>query len=124
MKQANDEGVDLIPTVGGRFQKHPRGLVGNLWRIKTPDTVHIGHCFMEGRLQAGDLVLCTQHSGDGFQDYVFVKEYANGLKLLPAYEFGSYGIGDAEKTELNAQEFFELTTGSNWLKLPLQETLV
>ena len=80
-------------------EHHPDGLVGNLFRIKDPETVSVGNCFMSGRLKSGDLVLCTQHSGDCFQDYILIQESSNSLMGMPEYSFGSYGIGDAEKVD-------------------------
>jgi hypothetical protein len=73
--------------------------VGNLFRIKDPDSVRIGNYFMKGRLKSRDLVLCVEHSGDCFQNYIFIAEYANSLRGKPEYSFGSYGIGDSEKVD-------------------------
>ncbi len=95
----------------GRGQHHPHGLVGRLWRINDPRTVRVGNCFLEGRLKKGDLFLCVKHSGDCFQDYIYVEEYANGLRGRPQWAFGSYGIGDAEPTDIPADEFVVLKTG-------------
>jgi hypothetical protein len=75
-------------------QRHPEGLVGKLWRIVTPATVRIGDCFLRGRLLKGDLFLGVEHAGDCFQNYAYVKEYANKW-VLTEHRFGSYGIGDA-----------------------------
>ena len=102
---------DLVPTIGGRFQRHPHGLFGNMWRIKDPDSVRIGNCFMKGRLKEGDLWLCISHSGDCFQDYMFVEEYGNGYKGRPEWTFGSYGIGDSESVELKEGECEKLKSG-------------
>ena len=95
----------------GRGERHPAGLVGNLWRIKDPATVQIGHCFMKGRLKKNDLWLCVKHSGDGFQDYIFVEEYQNCLIGKTQIKFGSYGIGDAVQVPLNTGEFEVLKSG-------------
>ena len=95
----------------GRGQHHPHGLVGNLWRIRDADSVRVGDCFLKGRLKTGDLFLCVEHSGDCFQNYVFVEEYANCLIGKPALRFGSYGIGDAEQVELANGEFEKLKAG-------------
>lgn len=95
-----DEGADVVPSLGGRFENHPRGYVGRLFRVNNPNTIRVGHCFMRGRIKHGDLVLCVAHTGDWFQDYIFVAEYENGWKGLPNYRFGSYGIGDAERLDL------------------------
>ena len=102
---------DFIPTIGGRGERHLHGLVGNLWRIKTPETVDIGHCFLKGRLKKNDLFLCVRHSGDCFQDYIYVQEYSNCLIGKPEWNFGSYGIGDSEKVNLNSGEFEILKNG-------------
>jgi len=72
----------------GRGEYHPRGLVGKLWRIKDPETVRVGHCFLQGRLKSGDLFLCINHSGDNFQDYIFIEKYSNGYRGRPQWEFG------------------------------------
>lgn len=96
----------------GRGQHHPHGLVGNLWRIKDPGTIRIGDCFLRGRLRANDLFLCTKHSGDYFQDYMYVHEYTNGLQGVKEWSFGSYGIGDSVLVELNPGEFELLLQGT------------
>lgn len=110
IENANPD-CDLIPTIGGRYQRHPRNMVGNLYRIKNPDSVRIGNCFLEGRLKKGDLFLCTQHSGDCFQSYIYVKEYSDCLESRPQWSFGSYGIGDSEIIELKDGEFDILKGG-------------
>lgn len=95
----------------GRGQHHPHGLVGKLWRIVEPSSVSMGDCFLNGRLKAGDLFLCVNHSGDCFQDYIYVKEYSNWLIGNPTYRFGSYGIGNSEQVELFDGEFAKLASG-------------
>lgn len=95
----------------GRGQHHPHGLVGNLWKIRTPGSVRVGNCFMAGRLKQGDLWLCIAHSGDCFQTYMFVEEYANCLIGRPDLTFGSYGIGDSEQVEMMDGEFEILKNG-------------
>lgn len=95
----------------GRGQHHPHGIVGNLWRIVSPETVRVGNCFMAGRLKKDDLWLATAHSGDCFQTYIFIKEYANCLIGNPALNFGSYGIGDSIQVELQPGEFEILKSG-------------
>lgn len=92
----------------GRGQHHPHGLVGRLWRIKDPKTVSVGNCFLSGRLKPGDLFLCVEHSGDCFQTYIYIEEYTNCMIAQPQWSFGSYGIGDAEPTELTEVEFVTL----------------
>lgn len=95
----------------GRGEHHPHGLVGKLWRIKDPDSVRVGHCFLAGRLKAGDLFLCVAHSGDCFQDYMYVEEFSNCLKAKPEWQFGSYGIGDSDEVSIVDGEFETLKTG-------------
>lgn len=102
---------DFVPTIGGRGEHHPHNRVGNLYRIKKPETVRVGHCFLRGRLKEGDLFLCTNHSGDCFQDYMYVEEYSNVLVGNKTWRFGSYGIGDSEKVELKEGEFDILKNG-------------
>jgi len=102
---------DFVPTIGGRGQRHPHGMVGNLFRIKDPNSVRVGCCFLAGRLKEGDLFLCTNHSGDCFQNYIYVNEYANCLIGEPKWSFGSYGIGDSEKVGLKPGEFEILSGG-------------
>lgn len=102
-------------TIVGR-QRHPDGLVGKLWRIQDPETVQIGDCFLKGRLLYGDLFLCTKHSGDCFQTYVYVKEYANKLVLHREWFFGSYGIGDAVEAWLSLERV-AILCGSGYLEL-------
>ena len=95
----------------GIGEHHPHGMVGNLWRINNPYSVRVGDCFLKGRLKNGDLFLCTEHSGDCFQTYIYVKEYENCLVAEPKWNFGSYGIGDSEKVELTDREFEMLKAG-------------
>jgi len=99
---------DFVPTCGGRGQHHPRGYVGIVWRINDPKTVRVGSCFLAGRLKKGDLFLCTEHSGDCFQTYVYVEEYDNCYVLHEEWSFGSYGKGDAEALELTEVQVAEL----------------
>ena len=113
-KEVNDKLIgphDFVPTIGGRGQHHPHGLVGNVWRIKDPKSVGVGDCFLDGRLKKGDLFICTGHSGDCFQDYMYIEEYANCLIGKPEWNFGSYGIGDAEKVNITTEEFGILKNG-------------
>ena len=95
----------------GRGQCHPHGLIGRLWRIKDPKSVCVGNCFMSGRLKTGDLWLGIAHSGDCFQTYMFVEEYANCLIGRPELTFGSYGIGDSTPVQLTSGEFETLESG-------------
>lgn len=78
-------------------QRHPDGFVGYLFRAMNPKLIRIGSCFFSGRLLEKDLVLCVEHTGDCFQDYIFIQEFSNGLKGLPDYRFGSYGMEGAER---------------------------
>ena len=102
---------DFVPTCGGRGQRHPHNLVGNMFRINDPESVRVGDCFLAGRLKKGDLFLCTNHSGDCFQNYIYIREYANCLVSEPKWSFGSYGIGDSEIVKLNPGEFDILKDG-------------
>jgi len=100
----------------GRGQRHPRGVVGFLWRINDPDSVNIGHCFLAGRLKRDDLFLSVAHTGDHFQEYMHVKKYSNGMMGDPGIRFGSYGIGDAEKIEIQSGEF-EILVGGGFVHM-------
>jgi hypothetical protein len=84
-------------------ERHPEGIVGKLWRIVTPATVHIGHCFLRGRLLKGDVFLCLEHAGDCFQNYVYVEESVNRW-VLTEHRFGSYGIGDAVEVPITSEQ--------------------
>lgn len=118
-KELNDELIgphDFVPTIGGRGECHPHGLVGSIWRIKTPKSVRVGNCFLDGRLKKGDLFLCIRHSGDCFQNYIYVEEYDNCLISKPEWSFGSYGIGDAEKINITPEEFEKIKNGGRMEK--------
>jgi len=104
-------------------QHYPLGLVGNLWRINNPETVRVGDCFLNGRLKSGDLFLCISHTGDYFQDYIYVKEYENCLVGKPEWRFGSYGIGDSELVELQDGEFGRLRSGGRIERLSALDVL-
>jgi len=95
----------------GKGQHHLHGFVGKLWRIKNPDTVRIGDCFLSGRLKKNDLFLCVKHSGDCFQSYIYVQEYTDCLIGKDQWGFGSYGIGDSESIDLKDGEFEILKGG-------------
>jgi hypothetical protein len=95
----------------GAGEHHLGGLVGVLWRIKSPESVRVGDCFMDGRLKKNDLWLGIAHSGDCFQTYMYVKEYANCLIGEPNKTFGSYGIGDSVAVTLSADELEILKRG-------------
>lgn len=113
-KEVNDKLYgphDFVPTIGGRGEHHPHNLVGNIWRIKDPKSVRVGNCFLSGRLKTNDLFLCICHSGDCFQNYIYVEEYDNCLIGKPEWKFGSYGIGDAEKIDIKTEEFEKLKNG-------------
>jgi len=84
---------DFVQTYPGSGEHHLHGLVGFLWKISNPASIKMGSCFMRGRLKKGDLWLGIAHSGDCFQTYMFVEEYANCLIGRPEITFGSYGIG-------------------------------
>lgn len=101
----------VVRSACGGIEHHPDGVVGGLFRIKTPESVRVGDCFLNGRLKAGDLFLCVGHSGDCFQDYIYVEEYANCLIGKPKWNFGSYGIGDSEKVEISSDDFDTLKHG-------------
>ena len=101
----------FVPTIGGRGEHHLDGLVGNLWRINNPDSVHIGDCFLYGRLKSNDLFLCIAHSGDCFQTYMYVEEYTNCFIGKPEITFGSYGIGDSTKVQILDEEYEVLKSG-------------
>ena len=95
----------------GRGQHHPHGIVGHLWRLKDPETVRVGHCFLRGRLKANDLFLGVAHSGDCFQSYIYIDDYTNCMVGRPHWTFGAYGIGDAEEVPLQDGEFQVLRDG-------------
>lgn len=119
------EGIDFVQTSPcGRGQHHPRGVVGKIWKIITPDSVNVGDCFLKGRLKAGDLFLCTQHSGDFFQEYIFIntQQFLDGHKYLvglPQHTFCSYGVGDAEEfpITLSADDIETLRRGHDGLRI-------
>ena len=103
---------DFVQTSScGRGQRHPKGLVGKLFRINNPESVRVGNCFLNGRLKQGDLFLCVGHGGDCFQDYIYIEEYSNCLIAKKEWYFGSYGIGDADEVRLKVGEFDILKTG-------------
>ena len=87
--------------------------IGQCYRITEPDLSRVGHSWMEGRLRAGDLVLCCEHSGDYFYDYILVYEYDNALKGLPQSKFGSYTLSTPVVWELLAREFHLLMAGES-----------
>jgi hypothetical protein len=97
-------------TMVGR-QHHTVGLVGNVYRIVKPESINIGHCFLRGRLKAGDLFYCQEHAGDRFQNYVYIWEGWNQLIYQPEHRFGAYGIGDSVKVSIPADLIDRMVMG-------------
>lgn len=77
-----------------RFGKNG-GIIGGVYQLKTHKDVEsvngrMGDCWMKGRLKRGDLLLCTQNSGDHFYSYILLRQYSNGWQGIPGAEFGAY----------------------------------
>lgn len=86
-------------------------LVGALYRVATKgDLMRVGNSWMKGRVRIGDLLLCVEHTGDGFFDYMLVNEYEYGLKAIPESRFGAYALGD-RGPEISGREYHLLLDG-------------
>lgn len=86
--------------------------IGKFYRLtKSEDLNRVGSCWMKGRLNINDLILCIKHTGDCFYDYILIKEFGNGLQGLPESEFGAYTCGEPININLNDKEFHLLCAG-------------
>lgn len=100
---------------------HRNNYVGDIVRIDNAAAANerLGHCWMKGRLMTNDLVLCVDHTGDGFHDYVLIEKRGSvmhgcgSLKAHIGSNFGSYGIGGGTKVfTLEEDDFVELLTSA------------
>jgi hypothetical protein len=89
---------------------------GTLLVLNDPnDLERIGHCWMEGRLKLGDVVLCFDHSGDCFNDYILIEVFHNGIRGIPESKFGAYTLGTETKWQPSNKEYHLLLAGENVL---------
>ncbi len=50
----------------------------------------IGNCWMAGRLKKGDLLLCLEHAGDCFHNFMLIEKTNNAWRGIPGSKFGAY----------------------------------
>jgi hypothetical protein len=112
------QAYQIVPTIGGRVQRHPVGIVGGLFRVDEPETIRVGNCWMAGRLLQHDLILCLRHAGDCFQIYILVKEYDNALEGIVGSRWGAYGYGNSERIGTLTDEELRLLGEGGILRFP------
>jgi hypothetical protein len=84
--------------------------IGSIYKVSPDDFSRVGNCWMKGRLKDGDLILCIEHSGDHFFDYVLIIPYANGMRAALGSQFGAYTLGEEIKN-LPSRDFHLLMAG-------------
>lgn len=94
--------------------------IGSAYLIKRQDVDRVGNCWMKGRLRVGDVVLCKQHSGDCFYDYILLEIFGNGVRGLGQVNFGSYTFSTELKWKPTEREFHLLCAGES-LTVPAPE---
>ena len=95
---------------------HANNSTGDVFRVEHPVVAsrRIGDCWMRGRLKKGDLVLCVDHTGDGFHDYILLEVGMNFIKAVSGSRFGAYGMAGSQKiTKLEEADFLELLSKSD-----------
>ena len=76
------------------------------------DNKRFGSHWFKGRVKDGDVVLCTEHSGDCFYDYKLIKVYANGLEIHSDSPcICGYTLGRESQAVLTARECCLLMAG-------------
>lgn len=72
---------------------HNGNSIGTMYILDEDDLSRVGDSWMNGRLRAGDVVLCTAHSGDRFNQYVLIRPFQNGMEAILGSSFGAYVFG-------------------------------
>ncbi len=86
------------------------------------DLNRVGNCWIDGRLKLGDVVLCTQHTGDCFYDYVLLQTFTNGLRaIITTPGWGAYALNKKMQWKPTARQFHLLLAGESVL-VPVGET--
>jgi len=108
-----------MPRGWGHGSHHP----GLILRISQADFERVGDCWMNGRLLEDDLIMCLEHSGDCFYDYVLLDhgwllnggEFAGrpGYRLIMESRFGAYVLGVPFEYQATTKEFHQLMAGQD-----------
>ncbi len=99
-----------------RTGDHGPGLV---LEIQTYDVERdrVGHCWMKGRLRAGDIIMCMQHAGDCFWQYAILECVAtypgHKYRLVRESTFGAYTLGAPTAWQPSEQDFHNLMAGNS-----------
>lgn len=87
---------------------------GSLVRLTTEaDLRRVGNCWLQGRLRVGDVLMCVEHTGDHFYDYIPVQIGGNFVNGLPEHRLGAYVLGEPLKWQPSSKEFHLLCAGEN-----------
>jgi hypothetical protein len=90
-----------------------RTAIGTLVRITSDeDCRRVGSNWMRGRLKVDDVLLCVQHTGDCFYDYILVSVAGNGLQGVPGVRFGAYELGEPLQWQPSLEEAALLQAGT------------
>ena len=99
---------------------HHPGLV---LRVLEDDNRRVGDCWMRGRLKHNDVIMCLEHAGDCFYNYVLVRPNKNPnesivnvdgkqvYQLIEGSRFGAYELGLPHTWQPTAREFHLLMAG-------------
>lgn len=85
--------------------------IGKLYFVNEEDNSRVGHCWMNGRLKDGDLVLCLKHAGDYFNHYILVEVVYNALIPVLQSRFGAYRLGTLAEWQPSEAELQLLLSG-------------
>lgn len=86
--------------------------LGAVYVLSEDDNSRFGSHWFKGRVRDGDVVLCTEHSGDCFYNYKLFHVYGNGLMLCTdSPRMCGYCLGKLAEGELSAREYHLLMAG-------------
>ena len=95
--------------------------IGAVYVLNAECTARVGGGWMKGRLRAGDIALCIEHTGDGFFDYILLETGENFVKGIPASRFGSYCFGVGACRWLPSDREFHLLCAGESITIPISE---
>jgi hypothetical protein len=93
--------------------EHQGNEPGRLYILATEDLSRVGNCWMKGRLKVGDVILCIDHGGDYFNDYLLMDVRDSFIRAIVASEFGAYMLGTKLHWRPTKREFHLLCAGES-----------
>lgn len=82
--------------------------IKKMYILNEHDLSRIGNCWMEGRLLINDIILCVDHTGDCFNNYVLIYPFMNGIKAILESKFGAYQLGTKLNWQPSETEYYKL----------------